>query len=98
MTEIEGVTLMEVLPENKSEVDNIMEIAARNRSVARTDMNAESSRSHSIFTLHLVARNEAQNAILRGQLNLCDLAGSERVDRSGAQGKALTEVGFYLDR
>ena len=33
-----------------------------------------------------------ENAVLRGQLNLCDLAGSERVDRSGAQGKALTEA------
>ena len=55
-------------------------------------MNAQSSRSHSIFTLHMVARNESENAVLRGQLNLCDLAGSERVDRSGAVGKALTEA------
>lgn len=62
-----------------------MAVAARHRSVAATDMNAESSRSHSIFTLHLVAKNVEQNALLRGQLNLCDLAGSERVDRSGAQ-------------
>lgn len=92
MTEVEGVVLMEVAPENKSEIDNIMEIAARNRSVCKTDMNAESSRSHSIFTLHLVAKNASQNAVLRGQLNLCDLAGSERVDRSGAQGKALAEA------
>jgi kinesin family protein C1 len=92
MTEIEGVVMIEVNPENKSEIDDIMDIAARNRSVCKTDMNAESSRSHSIFTLHLVAKNESQNAVLRGQLNLCDLAGSERVDRSGAQGKALAEA------
>jgi len=92
MTEVEGVVLMAVAPENKSEIDHIMDIAARNRSVCKTDMNAESSRSHSIFTLHLVARNASQNAVLRGQLNLCDLAGSERVDRSGAQGKALAEA------
>mmetsp|Transcript_8329 Transcript_8329/g.9956 ORF Transcript_8329/g.9956 Transcript_8329/m.9956 type:complete len:979 (+) Transcript_8329:94-3030(+) len=92
MTEIEEVVTMAVAPENKSEIDNIMDIAARNRSVCKTDMNAESSRSHSIFTLHLVASNESQNAVLRGQLNLCDLAGSERVDRSGAQGKALAEA------
>ena len=39
-----------------------------------------------------MAFNEAENAVLRGQLNLCDLAGSERVDRSGAVGKALTEA------
>lgn len=55
MTEIEGVTMVPVNPENKSEIDSIMDIAARNRSVCKTDMNAESSRSHSIFTLHLVS-------------------------------------------
>jgi kinesin family member C1 len=57
MTEIEGVTMVAVNPENKKEIDDIMDVAARNRSVCRTDMNAESSRSHSIFTLHLVKRN-----------------------------------------
>jgi len=92
MTEIEDVTIVDVEPEDKMQVDNIMDVAAKHRSVAATDMNAQSSRSHSIFTLHLVARNEEQHALLRGQLNLCDLAGSERVDRSGAQGKALTEA------
>mmetsp|Transcript_4547 Transcript_4547/g.10699 ORF Transcript_4547/g.10699 Transcript_4547/m.10699 type:complete len:1015 (+) Transcript_4547:84-3128(+) len=92
MTDLEGVVKIECMPENKSEIDEIMEIAGRNRSVAKTDMNAESSRSHSIFTLHLEARNERQNAVLRGQLNLCDLAGSERVDRSGVTGKALAEA------
>lgn len=55
-------------------------------------MNATSSRSHSIFTLHLSAENAKLNANINGQLNLCDLAGSERVDRSGAQGKALAEA------
>ena len=69
-----------------------MEIAGRNRTVMKTDMNAESSRSHSIFTLHLVASNTDQNAVLRGQMNLVDLAGSERVDRSGVTGKALLEA------
>merc|ERR1711988_2016626 len=92
MTDIEDVTKVRCAPENKEQFSAILDIAAKNRSVAKTDMNAESSRSHSIFTLHLVARNEKQSAVLRGQLNLCDLAGSERVDRSGAQGKALAEA------
>eukprot|EP00613_Pedinella_sp_CCMP2098_P028725 CAMPEP_0171720134 /NCGR_PEP_ID=MMETSP0991-20121206/21602_1 /TAXON_ID=483369 /ORGANISM="non described non described, Strain CCMP2098" /LENGTH=153 /DNA_ID=CAMNT_0012311793 /DNA_START=1 /DNA_END=458 /DNA_ORIENTATION=- len=83
MTDIENVVKMEVQPQNKEEVENIMTIASKNRTVMKTDMNAESSRSHSIFTLHLTARNDDQNAVLRGQLNLVDLAGSERVDRSG---------------
>jgi hypothetical protein len=33
MTDIEGVVKMDILPENKIEVDNVMTIAARNRSV-----------------------------------------------------------------
>jgi len=70
MTEVEGVVKMGIEPENKAEVDKVMTIAGGNRSVMKTDMNAESSRSHSIFTLHLVARNHDQNAVLRGQLNL----------------------------
>ena len=45
-----------------------------------------------MFTLHLSASNERLNAAINGQLNLCDLAGSERVERSGATGQALTEA------
>jgi kinesin family member C1 len=55
-------------------------------------MNESSSRSHSVFTLHLTAINEHLKAKINGQLNLCDLAGSERVDRSGVAGVALTEA------
>jgi len=36
-----------------NQVEGLMEKAARMRSVACTDMNAQSSRSHSVFTLHL---------------------------------------------
>lgn len=63
---------------------NLMESAARSRSVASTKMNAQSSRSHSVFMLHLRGYNEDSGAVVHGALNLCDLAGSERLDRSGA--------------
>ena len=55
-------------------------------------MNAVSSRSHSVFTLHLSANNESLGSVLHGQLNLVDLAGSERVSRSNAKGDALREA------
>ena len=61
-----------------------MQIAARSRSVASTKMNSQSSRSHSVFMLHLKGYNEDDGAMVNGALNLCDLAGSERLDRSGA--------------
>ena len=63
---------------------NVMSAAARARSVASTKMNSVSSRSHSVFMLHLNGVNEDDGTIVEGALNLCDLAGSERLDRSGA--------------
>jgi kinesin family member C1 len=66
------------------QLDALMAVAARARSVASTQMNAQSSRSHSVFMLHLRGYNEDNGAIMEGTLNLCDLAGSERLDRSGA--------------
>ena len=60
----------------------IMATAASARSVASTKMNAQSSRSHSVFMLHLRGTNLETGAEVHGALNLCDLAGSERLDRS----------------
>jgi|AntRauTorckE5430_2_1112549.scaffolds.fasta_scaffold00540_10 kinesin family protein C1 len=63
---------------------NLMVFAARARSVASTKMNDVSSRSHSVFMLHLNGINDEDGTVVEGALNLCDLAGSERLDRSGA--------------
>ncbi|KDO24488.1 hypothetical protein SPRG_10304 [Saprolegnia parasitica CBS 223.65] len=74
---------------------DIMERAACNRSVEKTDMNAESSRSHSIFTLHLRGSkrdDDGSEVELLGSLSLVDLAGSERLSRSGATGDRLKEA------
>lgn len=62
----------------------VMAAAAKTRSVACTKMNSVSSRSHSVFMLHLSGMNEESGTFVQGALNLCDLAGSERLDRSGA--------------
>lgn len=66
------------------QLGEVMVTAARSRSVASTKMNSQSSRSHSVFMLHLNGYNEDSGAMVNGALNLCDLAGSERLDRSGA--------------
>jgi len=49
-------------------------------------MNAESSRSHSIFTVIVEAseNRDGKDCITRGKLNLVDLAGSERINVSSA--------------
>jgi len=76
------------------QLDSLMESAARARSVASTKMNAQSSRSHSVFMLHLRGYNEDNGTSVHGALNLCDLAGSERLDRSGvgSDAKRLRET------
>jgi len=71
----------------------IMEKGLKNRSVGGTLMNAISSRSHSIFTVHLERMDTGKNERIRkGKLNLVDLAGSERQSKSGATGERLKEA------
>jgi kinesin family protein C1 len=77
---------------SSSEVVEVLKIAARNRSVAATKMNENSSRSHSVFTLYLTGINSVNRTSLTGSLNLCDLAGSERLSRSGAEGVRMKET------
>ncbi|GMH93557.1 hypothetical protein TrST_g2459 [Triparma strigata] len=78
--------------EGMAQLEAVMAAAAKTRSVAKTDMNAQSSRSHSVFMLHIHGQNEEDGTIISGALNLCDLAGSERLDRSGATGQQLKET------
>ncbi|KAK1402602.1 phragmoplast orienting kinesin 2-like [Heracleum sosnowskyi] len=65
-----------------------------NRKVAATNMNRESSRSHSVFTCVIESRWEKDSMpYLRfARLNLVDLAGSERQKTSGAEGDRLKEA------
>jgi kinesin family member 5 len=57
-----------------------------------TDMNAESSRSHSIFLITIIQRNTETGAQKTGNLYLVDLAGSEKVGKTGASGQTLEEA------
>jgi len=85
---VDGINKVDIDVEDKAaglaQLEAVMVAAARARSVATTKMNAQSSRSHSVFMLHLCGSNEESGTIVEGALNLCDLAGSERLDRSGA--------------
>ena len=60
--------------------------------MSATQMNAVSSRSHTIFMLYITGEHAASGSRLTGCLNLVDLAGSERVGRSGAQGRAASMI------
>ncbi|KAL7555069.1 hypothetical protein ACHAWF_018699 [Thalassiosira exigua] len=72
-------------------VQAVLTLAAKRRTTSSTDMNATSSRSHSVFTLNMTAKHRTKNQKVRGTLNLVDLAGSERLDRSNVRGQQAKE-------
>ncbi|KAL3002567.1 hypothetical protein AAZX31_08G060900 [Glycine max] len=74
------------------EISSLLQQAAQSRSVGRTQMNEQSSRSHFVFKLRISGRNERTEKQVQGVLNLIDLAGSERLSRSGATGDRLKET------
>jgi len=76
----------------KDEINQILALAQRNRSVASTDCNRHSSRSHSVFTLYVKGVHNEFKAQVTGSLSMCDLAGSERISRSNATGERLKEA------
>uniref|UniRef100_A0A3P9IZZ9 Kinesin-like protein n=1 Tax=Oryzias latipes TaxID=8090 RepID=A0A3P9IZZ9_ORYLA len=84
------------------ECERMMERGCRIRAVGSTLMNKDSSRSHSIFTLHLeICRTDSsgRDHLRAGKLNLVDLAGSERQSKTGATGERLreaTKINFSL--
>ncbi len=89
---VTNLTVKRIDPTDADCCDALLSLAAKRRSTASTDMNAVSSRSHSVFTLVLTAKHVEKNKLLRGTLNLVDLAGSERLDRSKATGQTAKEA------
>jgi kinesin family protein 6/9 len=69
------------------------------RVVTAHKLNSNSSRSHCIFTLYVEQRSRVDEAadVLISKLHLCDLAGSERVGKTGSSGVVLEEAS-YINR
>ncbi|XP_015571512.1 kinesin-like protein KIN-14J [Ricinus communis] len=75
-----------------SDVLELMNIGLMNRAIGSTALNERSSRSHSVLTVHVRGMDLKTSTVLRGNLHLIDLAGSERVERSEATGDRLKEA------
>ncbi|UXI21033.1 hypothetical protein NH340_JMT06976 [Sarcoptes scabiei] len=77
------------------EINSLMAEGNKSRTVASTNMNSESSRSHAVFTLKLTCSNYDPIANVVGEkvskMSLVDLAGSERAIKTGAVGDRLKE-------
>ncbi|XP_051546297.1 kinesin-like protein KIF15-A isoform X2 [Myxocyprinus asiaticus] len=77
-----------------AEAYQVLSMGWRNRRVASTSMNRESSRSHAVFTMTLESKETGREVvnIRTSQLNLVDLAGSERQRDTHAEGSRLKEA------
>ncbi|XP_007240786.3 kinesin-like protein KIF1C isoform X1 [Astyanax mexicanus] len=78
-----------------SDITHLMDCGNKARTVAATNMNETSSRSHAVFTIIFTQRRRDQLTSLDtekvSKISLVDLAGSERADSSGAKGMRLKE-------
>ena len=74
------------------EVYQLIDIARNCRSIASTNMNQRSSRSHMIFILTVSQDNTADLSAKTGKLYLVDLAGSQKIAKTGAEGKTLDQA------
>ncbi|KAI9762895.1 MAG: Kinesin heavy chain [Geoglossum simile] len=84
--------LLEIYVSSIQEVYEVMRRGGAARAVAATNMNQESSRSHSIFVITITQKNVETGSAKSGQLFLVDLAGSEKVGKTGASGQTLEEA------
>lgn len=77
------------------EIEHLMDEGNKARTVAATNMNATSSRSHAVFTLILTQkRHDVETGFDTekvSRISLVDLAGSERANSTGATGARLKE-------
>ncbi|XP_047647676.1 kinesin-like protein KIF1B isoform X8 [Phacochoerus africanus] len=78
-----------------TDIADLMDAGNKARTVAATNMNETSSRSHAVFTIVFTQKkldNETNLSTEKvSKISLVDLAGSERADSTGAKGTRLKE-------
>ncbi|KAM8972332.1 kinesin-like protein KIF23 [Pelodytes ibericus] len=97
---VAGCTEVEV--KSTEEAFDVFWKGQKKRRIANTQLNRESSRSHSVFMIKLAQAPldadgdnvlQEKEQITLSQLSLVDLAGSERTNRTKAEGNRLREAG-----
>ncbi|XP_065413249.1 kinesin-like protein KIF1A isoform X16 [Chrysemys picta bellii] len=78
-----------------NDIQDLMDSGNKARTVAATNMNETSSRSHAVFNIIFTQkRHDAETDVTTekvSKISLVDLAGSERADSTGAKGTRLKE-------
>ncbi|XP_052434842.1 kinesin-like protein KIF13A isoform X5 [Carassius gibelio] len=90
---VDGLSQLAVM--GFEDIESLMSEGNKSRTVAATNMNEESSRSHAVFSVivtqtlyDLQSGNSGEKV---SKISLVDLAGSERVSKTGAAGERLKE-------
>ncbi|XP_055998502.1 kinesin-like protein KIF13B isoform X3 [Ostrea edulis] len=90
---VDGLSMLAVA--SFEDIDNLMNEGNKSRTVAATNMNNESSRSHAVFNIVLTQTLTDLSTGVSGEkvskVSLVDLAGSERAQKTGAVGDRLRE-------
>ncbi|KFQ09668.1 Kinesin-like KIF13A, partial [Haliaeetus albicilla] len=90
---VDGLSQLAVT--NFEDIESLMSEGNKSRTVAATNMNEESSRSHAVFNIIVTQTLYDQHSGNSGEkvskVSLVDLAGSERVSKTGAAGERLKE-------
>ncbi|XP_063729758.1 kinesin-like protein KIF13A [Symsagittifera roscoffensis] len=88
---VDGLSKLAVT--SSEDIYDLIEVGNRSRTVAATNMNSESSRSHAVFTIFLSQQitNKQMTGEKASRISLVDLAGSERATKTGAAGDRLKE-------
>ena len=92
---VDGLSVLAV--SSFDQISGLIDEGNKCRTVAATNMNTESSRSHAVFTIRLTHTLSDIEKGFSGEkvskISLVDLAGSERAGKTGAMGKRLEEGG-----
>lgn len=91
---VKGLTRRQA--DNEEDAQQILFEGENNKTVAEHKLNRNSSRAHSIFTIHLEMRSKVESSekVIMSKINLVDLAGSERTKKTGSEGRTLVEAQF----
>lgn len=86
---IKGLT--QTVCDSEEEALNCLFEGELNRTIRQHNLNAASSRAHTIFTLHVESRSRVESAdkVVFSKLHLVDLAGSEMTKKTGSDGIVL---------
>jgi len=87
---LEGATEMRV--SSSEDLAQVVMAGLSQRKVKKTNMNADSSRSHLLLVISVGVTDRASGRSRRGKITIVDLAGSERLAKSGVTGEGQREA------